>query len=164
LRVSGASELVLTNLDVLRGFTPLKLGVAYRLADGMRTTELPAFDLEHAVPEFVELPGFSEDLREVRTFAALPKNAQAYVQAIEQHESVSAGESDVEQNQFGFIAHGHPGRLQGIAGAEETPSRPMQVVLHEDLEVLAVVDHKDTSGRTQASHGSILLGVVPPQA
>ena len=82
--VSGASELVLTNLDVLRGF-PLKLCVAYRLPNGQRTTELPAFDLDAVTPELVELPGFTEDLREVRRFESLPKNAQAYVQAIEQH-------------------------------------------------------------------------------
>jgi adenylosuccinate synthase len=82
--VSGASELVLTNLDVLRGF-PLKLCVGYRLPDGARTTELPAFDLDRVTPEFVELPGFTEDLREVRRFDALPGNAQRYVQAIEQH-------------------------------------------------------------------------------
>lgn len=83
--VSGTSELVLTNLDVLRGFDPLRLCVAYRLPDGTRTTGLPAFDLDTVVPEFVELPGFTEDLREVRTFARLPKNAQAYVHALEQH-------------------------------------------------------------------------------
>jgi adenylosuccinate synthase len=82
--VSGASELVMTNLDVLRGFAPLQVCVGYRMPGG-HTTEFPAFDLERATPEFVELPGFTEDLREVRTFGALPKNAQAYVQAIEQH-------------------------------------------------------------------------------
>jgi adenylosuccinate synthase len=83
--VSGAGELVLTGLDVLRGFQPLRLAVAYRLADGTRTTELPAFDLEHAVPEYEDLPGFTEDLREVRRFDRLPAAAQAYVQAIERH-------------------------------------------------------------------------------
>jgi adenylosuccinate synthase len=81
----GATELVLTNLDVLRGFAPLRLCVGYELADGTRTTHMPAFDLETAVPQWVELPGFTEDLREVRKFADLPRNAQAYVQAIEQH-------------------------------------------------------------------------------
>jgi adenylosuccinate synthase len=83
--LSGATELVLTNLDVLRGFAPLRLCVGYELADGTRTTHMPAFDLETAVPQWVELPGFTEDLREVRKFADLPRNAQAYVQAIEQH-------------------------------------------------------------------------------
>jgi adenylosuccinate synthase len=82
--VSGASELVLTNLDVLRGF-PLRIAVAYRLPDGSTTTELPAFDLEQCVPEYVDLPGFDQDLQQVRQFAALPLHAQRYVQAIEQH-------------------------------------------------------------------------------
>jgi adenylosuccinate synthase len=82
--ISGASELVLTNLDVLRGF-PLKICVAYGLPGGARTTGLPAYDLDAATPELVELPGFTEDLREVRTFDALPAAARAYVQAIEQH-------------------------------------------------------------------------------
>ncbi|MBX3463859.1 MAG: adenylosuccinate synthase [Planctomycetes bacterium] len=83
--VSGAGELVLTNLDVLRGFAPLRLAVAYRLADGTRTTEFPAFDLDAAVPEFEDLPGFTEDVREVRRFDDLPPAARAYVQAIERH-------------------------------------------------------------------------------
>ena len=86
--VSGASELVLTNLDVLKGFGPLRLCVAYRLPDGTRTTEFPAFDLEGAVPEFVDLPGFSEDVRAVRRFEDLPANARAYVQAIEQRTGI----------------------------------------------------------------------------
>jgi adenylosuccinate synthase len=83
--VSGAGELVLTNLDVLRGFAPLRLAVAYRLPDGARTTEFPAFELDAVVPEFEDLAGFDEDLREVRRFEQLPRNAQAYVQAIERH-------------------------------------------------------------------------------
>jgi adenylosuccinate synthase len=82
--VSGASELVLTNLDVLRGF-PLRIAVAYRLPDGSRTTELPAFDLDAVTPEYVDLPSFTEDLREVRAFDRLPVNARQYVQALEQH-------------------------------------------------------------------------------
>lgn len=81
--VSGASELVVTNLDVLRGF-PLRIAVAYRLPDGRTTTEFPAFDLDTVVPEYIELPGFDEDLREIRQFDALPKNAQRYVQALEE--------------------------------------------------------------------------------
>ncbi|MEO6595390.1 MAG: adenylosuccinate synthase [Planctomycetota bacterium] len=83
--VSGANELVLTNLDVLRGFTPLRLCIAYQLPGNRRVTELPAYELEAASPEYVDLPGFEEDVREVRRFAHLPRSAQAYVQAIEQH-------------------------------------------------------------------------------
>jgi adenylosuccinate synthase len=82
--VSGTNELVLTNLDVLRGF-PLKLCIGYRLPDGSKTTELPAFDLESVTPEYLELPSFHEDPRPARNFAELPANAQAYIQAIEQY-------------------------------------------------------------------------------
>ena len=83
--VSGAGELVLTNLDVLRGFEQLRLAVAYRLPDGRTTTELPAFELESVVPEYVDLPGFADDLRAVRRFEDLPGAAQDYVAAIERH-------------------------------------------------------------------------------
>ena len=82
--ISGAAELVLTNLDVLRGF-PLRLCVGYRLPDGTTTTELPAYDLDAVEPELLELPGFTEDLRDVRSFDALPAGARTYVQAIEHH-------------------------------------------------------------------------------
>ena len=83
--VSGAGELVLTNLDVLRGFAPLRIVVGYRLGDGTRTTDFPAFDLDRVTPEYVELPGFTEDLQQVRRFEDLPANARAYVEAIEHH-------------------------------------------------------------------------------
>jgi len=88
--VSGADELVLTCFDVLRGF-PLKLATGYRLPNGDVTTALPAFDLERVEPQFVELPGFDEDISAVRVFDDLPANAKAYVQAIEEHTGLRVG-------------------------------------------------------------------------
>ncbi|MCB9876083.1 MAG: adenylosuccinate synthase [Planctomycetes bacterium] len=88
--VSGADELVLTNLDVLQGFDTLRLAVAYRLPDGSLTEQFPAFDLERVEPVFEDLPGFTENLREVRRFEDLPANARAYVQAIEQRTGLQA--------------------------------------------------------------------------
>jgi adenylosuccinate synthase len=81
--VSGANELVLTNLDVLRGFDPLRVVVAYRLPDGTRTTEFPAFDLDRVQPEFADLPGFTEDLQSIRRYEDLPANARNYVETLE---------------------------------------------------------------------------------
>lgn len=83
--VSGVDELVVTNLDVLSGFGDLKIAVAYRLPDGRRITELPAFDLGAVEPEFLELPGFDANLRPARRFDELAANARAYVEAIEAH-------------------------------------------------------------------------------
>jgi len=82
--ISGAKELVLTSLDVLQGF-PLHLAVEYRLADGTTTKDLPAFDLGSAEPQFMEMPGFDENICDVRDFDALPQNAKNYVAAIEEH-------------------------------------------------------------------------------
>lgn len=81
--VAGVDELVLTNLDVLRGF-PLRIATAYRLADGSTTTAMPAFELEGATPIYEELPGFDEDITDVRSWAGLPANARDYIGAIEQ--------------------------------------------------------------------------------
>jgi adenylosuccinate synthase len=81
--ISGAKELVLTSLDVLQGF-PLKMATAYRLADGTETLDMPAFDLESVEPQFVEMPGFDENICDVRDFDELPQNAKNYVAAIEE--------------------------------------------------------------------------------
>jgi adenylosuccinate synthase len=80
---SGARELVLTNLDVLRGFTPLRVATGYR-QDGAETDGFPAFGLESVQPVYRELPGFDADITQVRRFADLPRTAQSYVTAIEE--------------------------------------------------------------------------------
>jgi adenylosuccinate synthase len=81
---SGARELVVTNLDVLRGFSPLKIATAYPI-DGKEVRHFPAFDLEQVKPVYEELPGFDVDITAVRSFERLPQQAQAYVKAIELH-------------------------------------------------------------------------------
>jgi len=81
--VSGANGLIVTNLDVLSGFDPLQLCVAYDLPDGSRTEHFPAYDLEGVKPVCEELPGFGEDVTAVRDYEALPGTARAYIEAIE---------------------------------------------------------------------------------
>jgi adenylosuccinate synthase len=82
--VAGAGEIVMTNLDVLSGFDPLPICTSYRLPDGSTTDSFPAFDLEKVEPIYEEMPGFSEDVTEVRAFEDLPANARAYVERIEE--------------------------------------------------------------------------------
>jgi adenylosuccinate synthase len=81
--LSGAQELTLTNLDVLRGFDPLQIATAYKQSGGAATRAFPAFELEAAAPVFAALPGFHEDVRAVRRFDDLPAAARRYVEAIE---------------------------------------------------------------------------------
>ncbi len=88
--VSGAKQLVITNLDVLAGFDPLPVCTAYRLPDGSSTDRFPAFDLEQLEPIYEEMPGFSEDVTGVRAFDDLPLEAREYVAMIERQVGVTA--------------------------------------------------------------------------
>ncbi|WP_327710328.1 adenylosuccinate synthase [Streptomyces sp. NBC_00464] len=84
-RVNGLTDFFLTKLDVLTGWEQIPVCVAYEI-DGKRVEELPynQTDFHHAKPIYEKLPGWSEDITKAKTFADLPKNAQAYVKALEE--------------------------------------------------------------------------------
>ncbi|AXI78429.1 adenylosuccinate synthase [Peterkaempfera bronchialis] len=84
-RVNGLTDFFLTKLDVLTGWEQIPVCVAYEI-DGRRVEELPynQSDFHHAKPVYEMLPGWSEDITKAKTFADLPKNAQAYVKALEE--------------------------------------------------------------------------------
>lgn len=83
VEVAGVDSLVVTNLDVLSGFGPLKVAVAYELPDGSRVEHFPAYDLDDVKPVCEEFAGFDEDITSVRDWEALPAQARAYIEAIE---------------------------------------------------------------------------------
>jgi adenylosuccinate synthase len=84
-RVNGLTDFFLTKLDVLTGWEQIPVCVAYEI-DGERVEDLPysQTDFHHAKPVYETLPGWSEDITRAKTFADLPKNAQAYVKALEE--------------------------------------------------------------------------------
>ncbi|MFF5723165.1 adenylosuccinate synthase [[Kitasatospora] papulosa] len=84
-RVNGLTDFFLTKLDVLTGWERIPVCVAYEI-DGKRVEELPynQTDFHHAKPIYETLPGWSEDITKAKTFGDLPKNAQAYVKALEE--------------------------------------------------------------------------------
>ena len=83
--VNGFTSLAVNKLDVLSGIAKVQIATAYRI-DGKRTEEFPMTlgELERAEPEYESHPGWSEDLRELRRFEDLPRNARDYVARIEQ--------------------------------------------------------------------------------
>ncbi|MFI6980819.1 adenylosuccinate synthase [Embleya sp. NPDC050154] len=83
-RVNGLTDFFLTKLDVLTGWEEIPVCVAYDI-DGVRHDELPMSqtDFHHAKPIYEKLPGWTEDITGAQTFDDLPKNAQAYVRALE---------------------------------------------------------------------------------
>lgn len=83
--INNIDEVALTLLDVLTGFETLKICVGYRL-NGERLTEFPynAKKLNHVETEFIELPGWKEDITGITNFNDLPENAKQYVFTIEE--------------------------------------------------------------------------------
>jgi adenylosuccinate synthase len=82
-RLSGVDELAVMLLDVLGGLDELRICTAYEIA-GRRVEQFPSHidDLRQAVPIYETLPGWPEELTDVRREADLPVAARRYVDRI----------------------------------------------------------------------------------
>ncbi len=85
LELNGADSLAITKLDVLSGFQTLKVGVRYQL-DGVEIDDMPAMasDAARVVVQYKEFAGWTENLEGISDRSMLPKNAQIYLDFIEQ--------------------------------------------------------------------------------
>ncbi len=81
VRLTGATSLAVTKLDVLTGLGPIRICVGYEI-DGLPVPGFPARDLQRVSPVWRELPGWSEPLGDVRDARDLPASARAYVDEI----------------------------------------------------------------------------------
>jgi len=86
-RVNGLDELALTKLDVLSGLKKLRVATAYA-HDGAQVEYFPAeFGTESLArwrPVYHDLPGWEEDISDVRRRKDLPEAAQEYVARLEE--------------------------------------------------------------------------------
>jgi adenylosuccinate synthase len=83
-RINGFTDYFLTKLDVLTGIGRIPVCVAYDV-DGVRHDEMPMTQTEfhHAKPIFEYFEGWNDDITGCRTLEDLPRNARAYVEALE---------------------------------------------------------------------------------
>jgi adenylosuccinate synthase len=83
-------SVAVTKLDVLDGFSMLKLCVAYDV-DGRRYDTVPPTTLmARATPVYEELPGWSEPTSEAREWRELPSTARRYLERLEELIGVGA--------------------------------------------------------------------------
>ncbi len=84
-RIGGFTHLALNSLDVLSGLPVVKIAVAYTL-DGERIEHYPASlaEVRRAEPVYEELPGWQEDITQVKRREDLPVNAQRYLKRVEE--------------------------------------------------------------------------------
>ncbi|NBY20222.1 adenylosuccinate synthase [bacterium] len=84
IQVSGIKNIAITKADVLSGITELKVCTGYQY-QGKRLNTIPADSsiLNKVTPIYETLPGWSEDLTQVRNPQDIPKNLQNYLKFIE---------------------------------------------------------------------------------
>jgi len=85
VRLSSITHLAITKLDVLSGFETLKVATAYRAGDTVMES-MPA-DLDmfpNLEMVYDELPGWEENLSQVKTWEDLPTNCKAYIAYMEE--------------------------------------------------------------------------------
>ena len=81
--IQGATQAALTCLDVLGYLDEIPVCTGYEI-DGIVTNSFPTTpSLLRAKPVFTKLPGWNCDIRGCTNYAALPANAQAYVDFLE---------------------------------------------------------------------------------
>jgi adenylosuccinate synthase len=83
--LNGYTEISLTKLDVLSGLDPVRICVSYNYR-GENVDYPPELteELEKCSPVYEDLPGWGDDLTQVKSFDDLPENAKGYVKRLEE--------------------------------------------------------------------------------
>jgi adenylosuccinate synthase len=86
VRVNGLTGLVVTKLDVLTGIGPLNAATRYTGPEGATFDDFPYHQsvLHRARGDYVQLPGWDEDITGARAIEELPANARSYLEFIEE--------------------------------------------------------------------------------
>jgi adenylosuccinate synthase len=84
-KINGLTSINMTKLDVLTGIKTIKVAVNYELNGRILNGSMPASldDLAACKVNYIELPGWEEDISNVTSFDKLPRNAQNYIATIE---------------------------------------------------------------------------------
>jgi adenylosuccinate synthase len=85
IRINGVTGLSIMLLDVLSGLDEIKICTGYRL-NGQLIDSIPGQVAEYAQvqPEYLMLPGWKEDITQVKTLADFPDNCKRYLDMIEE--------------------------------------------------------------------------------
>ena len=84
-RINGMTELALTKLDILSGLKTLKICTGYQI-QGESHQDLPLgpTNISEVKPVYEELPGWDDDICDMRSWKKLPDQAKGYITRIEE--------------------------------------------------------------------------------
>ena len=83
IMLNGVTRLIMTKADVLSGFDQIMICRGYRTIDGI----IDFFPYELSIveePVYEKMPGWSEDLTNIRTFDELPISLKNYIEFLEE--------------------------------------------------------------------------------
>jgi len=82
--INGMTHVAITKLDVLSGFEELKIGTEY-VINGKKIDSMPSTvnELAKVKVNYITMPGWKEDISQVRAYKDLPENARKYIEAVE---------------------------------------------------------------------------------
>ena len=84
VNINSVSGICLTKLDVLDGLETIRICVGYTCKDGKPVPNpVDSDDYERLVPQYEEVPGWSESTLGAKTLEELPQAARDYIQKIE---------------------------------------------------------------------------------
>ncbi|MGL4980630.1 MAG: adenylosuccinate synthase [Fusobacteriaceae bacterium] len=83
--INGLTDIVITKIDCLSGLDTIKICTAYEI-DGKIYKSVPASteSLARAIPVYEELPGWTEDISNMKTYDELPENCKKYIKRMEE--------------------------------------------------------------------------------
>ena len=83
VQLSGIQSIALTKLDVLAGFEKIKICHRY-LKDGKKVDHFPTLieEFEELTPDYIELDGWDDSIKNARKWHELPASARLYIQTI----------------------------------------------------------------------------------
>ncbi|AKB38535.1 Adenylosuccinate synthetase [Methanosarcina siciliae C2J] len=85
IALNGYTEISLTKLDVLTGLDPLRICVGYKYkGEDLDYPPELAEDLWECSPVYEDLPGWKNDLTEVKAYSELPEHARNYIKRLEE--------------------------------------------------------------------------------
>lgn len=83
IRTSGITQLAINSLDVLSGLKTLKIATGYKL-NGEVIDFFPATQkqFDNIEIEYIEMPGWDQDITNITNLADLPENARNYLEKV----------------------------------------------------------------------------------
>jgi len=82
IMINGITRLFMTKADVMSGFKSIKICMAYK-SEGRVCKEIPFNNETIVEPEYIEMPGWAENISGFRQYAELPLNLKKYIEFIE---------------------------------------------------------------------------------